>query len=392
MLLIQGHLDHLDLVPYLGALRWLGSGSAMPAIRAQLLVADLTVAGVACADASLQAQRSEDVIELQLKSAALSGTARLLLGGHVTPSADIHLTRLDLPESPGVDSDSLIAALAPGTRLTVDDLRWHGHSLGNLSASFAVQDDVLSVSDIRLVADTHEAQADIRCQVSSAACRLSFDLDSHDAADTLQAFGFRPDLTASQASLKGVLEWRANERPWGATVEGSVSMRLADGVTRVADSTAGRRFALFTVPALIAAPGPPTADALQAGQASGELRFARLEADFELQGGQATTGNFHFDGDAEILMRGRTGLLAHDYDQQIWVLHGEERLPAAVRRLGANPRVAAVWLSMRELFAGGTPEERSKTVFRLQGTWDDPIVTVAGSPGPTFEDRSPPRP
>jgi hypothetical protein len=96
-----------------------------------------------------------------------------------------------------------------------------------------------------------------------------------------------------------------------------------------------------------------------------------------LRDGEASTSNLHFDGDAEILMRGRTGLLAHDYDQQVWILRGEERLPAAVRRLGPTPRVAAVWLSLRELFTGAATDDRTRAVLRLQGSWDDPIVVAA---------------
>ena len=106
------------------------------------------------------------------------------------------------------------------------------------------------------------------------------------------------------------------------------------------------------------------------------LNFSSLTADFMLHDGQATTSDLHFDGDAEILVRGRTGLLAQDYDEQAWILRGEERLPAAVRRLGPTPKVAAAWLSLRELF-GGSAADRSRAALRLRGTWDDPIVTPA---------------
>src|SRR5690606_31112555 len=105
-----------------------------------------------------------------------------------------------------------------------------------------------------------------------------------------------------------------------------------------------------------------------------ELRFRRLEADFELREGQAYTANLHFDGDAEILMRGRTGLLERDYEYIAWVLRGEERLPAALRRLGgATPTVAAAWLSLREWLAG--PEaQRTRATLHLGGTWEQPVV------------------
>ena len=115
---------------------------------------------------------------------------------------------------------------------------------------------------------------------------------------------------------------------------------------------------------------------LAAAADSHGLRFSRLEGDFELSAGEATTSNLHLDGDAEILMRGRTGLVARDYDQQVWILRGEGRLPAAVRRLGPTPRVAAAWLSLRELFAGARGDEGSRASLHLQGSWDDPIVVA----------------
>ena len=63
--------------------------------------------------------------------------------------------------------------------------------------------------------------------------------------------------------------------------------------------------------------------------------------------------NLHLDGaDAEILMRARVNLLARDYDGEAFILRGEERLPSALRGLGPTPRVAALWLSLRQWFSG----------------------------------------
>jgi uncharacterized protein YhdP len=138
-------------------------------------------------------------------------------------------------------------------------------------------------------------------------------------------------------------------------------------------SASGHPFPLLTVPALLIGiarpPGPEQA------MPSGELRFKRLDAEFELRDGQAYTSDLHFDGDAEILMRGRTGLLTHDYDHEAWVLRGEERIPASLRRLAATPRVAAAWMALRELL-GGEDTNRSHVVLHLRGSWSEPIVTV----------------
>jgi uncharacterized protein YhdP len=146
-------------------------------------------------------------------------------------------------------------------------------------------------------------------------------------------------------------------------------MRLEDGVMGSAGESRGEPFPLLSVPALLSG--------LASGRAhppAPELRFERFSADYELEAGEALTSNLHFDGDAEILVRGRVGLLSEGYDERAWILRGEDRLPAAVRRLGAGPGVAALWLSLRDLF-GSEAVERSRARLRLQGSWSDPIVT-----------------
>jgi uncharacterized protein YhdP len=46
-----------------------------------------------------------------------------------------------------------------------------------------------------------------------------------------------------------------------------------------------------------------------------------------------------------------------------------------MRRLASTPRVAAAWLTLRELI-GGDATSRSRIVLRLRGPWNDPVVTV----------------
>src|SRR5262249_36782459 len=149
------------------------------------------------------------------------------------------------------------------------------------------------------------ARGMLRCQTAIPVCRLTFTMDSTDAEATLADFGFRPETTAQGASLKGDLEWQpAPEDQWLASLSGTLSMRLADGTLQGWEQQdegsadiRGQRFGLLAVPALVAG--------LDAREQR-NLHFDHLQADFEVQNGQASTSNLHFDGDAEILMRGRT--------------------------------------------------------------------------------------
>ena len=117
--------------------------------------------------------------------------------------------------------------------LAVDELNWRGRSLGRLTATMTSKDKVVSVEDAHLVNGTQDAHGVLHCQTATPTCRLTFAVDSTDAAATLEDFGFKPDLTASSASLNGEVEWHPTPgQPWLAGVQGTVTMRLADGTLR----------------------------------------------------------------------------------------------------------------------------------------------------------------
>ena len=421
---VRGRINQLDLPAYAIAWQRLRQDS-LPTIRAQMVADEMLVGDHRYDEVSLQAERTDAGTNLLLDSAAVAGIVRWpaprgLARGRGIPNevqpAEFHFTRLNLPDGtlPG-DGIGLIAALAPNASLAIDELNWRGRSLGRLTANVAAPDKVIAVDDVRLVNGTHDAHGVLRCQTAMPVCRLTFTIDSTDAAATLAEFGFTPDLAASAASLSGDVDWHpSTEQSWLASLRGTVSMRLADGTLTTARRVEGtpgvsgalngvgeaivtadagnargavaatlspergtRPFALLAVPALVTGLDAPGAAGASLTKEQHPLHFAHLEADFELQDGQAITSNLHFDGDAEILMRGRIGIVSHDYDQQVWLLRGEERLPAAVRRFGATPRVAAAWLSLRDIFGGSGAQDRSRAVLRLQGTWDDPMVVTA---------------
>jgi uncharacterized protein YhdP len=303
---------------------------------------------------------------LQLQSDGLSGTARWPAVIDASHPAQVHLASVNIlgPEELALGAE-LALVLAPAARLSIDELSWQGRSLGRFTAALTAHDDVLDASELRLSGAGGEILGGAHCQRD---CRLKFSLDSADAGATLAAFGLRPDLRARHAQLEGDLSWSPHAGAALATLEGHLHMQLSEGtVLATADSSAAP-FALLSVPALLAGMSPPTEVAPPG------LRFTQLAADYELRDGEARTSDLHFDGDAEILVQGRVGLVSGDYDEQAWILRGEDRLPAAVRRLGATPGLAAVWLSLRDILAG-SGADRGRAALRLRGTWNDPIVT-----------------
>ena len=386
VVLLDGRLNRLDLPAYIAAWQQLRREPAAPAIRADLLAGEVLVAGRGYPNVHVVAERTEVGANLELHSPDIAGTAYWPAVNRAGRPAQFHFSRLSVPDgSAFAASAELIAALGPATEFSVDDLVWEGHSLGTVSATIQSGGNAVDVTDLHMTDSSQDLTGSVRCQ--STQCRLKFSLESRNGAATLEDFGFRPELTAGKATLDADLQWQvAGDRPPLATLTGRLNMHLEDGVTRadLDPHPEGMPFALLLVPALVNGIGHLNA----AGEVSGQgtalavsephaLRFARLDGDFEFAAGEAVTSNLHFDGDAEILMRGRTGLVARDYDQQVWILKGEGRLPAAVRRLDPTPRVAAAWLSLRDLFAGGGHEDSAHAPFHLQGSWDAPIVVAA---------------
>jgi uncharacterized protein YhdP len=377
VVLVDGRLNQLDLAAYVAAWQQLRREPDAPAIRADLLAGEMLVAGRGYPQVHVLAERTEVGANLELHSPDIAGTAYWPAGNRASRPAQFHFSRLSVPDGGAfAASAELIAALGPATEFSVEDLVWEDHSLGSLSATIHSGGNAVDVTDLRLTDSSQDLNGSMHCQ--GATCRLKFMLDSRNGAATLEDFGFRPELTAARATLGGDLQWQVrDDQPPLATLAGRLDMHLEDGLTRADPDPhpQGMPFPLLLVPALVNGMGHPMSE--QAMSEPHALHFARLDGDFDFAAGEAVTSNLHFDGDAEILMRGKTGLVARDYDQQVWILKGEGRLPAAVRRLDPTPRVAAAWLSLRDLFGSGAREDSTRAPFHLQGSWDAPIVMAA---------------
>jgi uncharacterized protein YhdP len=369
VLLVEGSIGRLDLPAYLQLWRQAGADAALPAVQAHFTTGQLLIGAHSYADATVTAEAGHGGGQVQIQSAGLSGSARWPAPAAATA---VHFATLDVAQLTDVAlGANLVSALGADVAVSADQLQWQGRPLGRFAARLNLHGESLELRELQLTGPADTTTGSARCQDGD--CELKFTLDSTDAAASLTHFGLRPDISARHAQLTGDVHWPEGSDATLALLSGRLHMQLQDGVTRAATDTApGEPFALFAVPALVRGLSSPVRTA-----AAPELRFANLSADFALHDGEAETADLHCDGDAEILVRGRVGLTARDYDVEAWILRGEDRLPSAVRGLDPTPRVAALWLSLRELFTGSTAERAGAAALRLEGTWDDPVVVAA---------------
>ncbi|HEY2808819.1 MAG TPA: AsmA-like C-terminal region-containing protein [Steroidobacteraceae bacterium] len=363
---VQGRIARLDLPRYLALVRAGAAGAALPVLQSDVSAGELLLGGHTYPEVRILARGARRGGEVELQSALLSGSLRWPEGADAQP-ARLELARFDAAQvSELMQGGALAAALAPVTRLAVEDLRWQGRSLGRLSALVTRQAEEVAFSEVRLTGASEDARGSAGCHGST--CNVTFSLDSTDAQSTLATYGLRPDVEARRANLSGELSWRRDDASPLASLDGSLHMLITDGSTRLPARDAGAPFPLFVVPALLAGIAPEHDPAPT-------VHFARLAASYEVREGVASTADLHLDGDAEMLARARLGLVAGDYDGEAFVLRGEARLPKALRGLGPTPKVAAAWLALRDWLGGGAGE-RGRVELRLRGTWADPIVTT----------------
>jgi uncharacterized protein YhdP len=367
-MLLDGRVSRLDLTAGVALWRQAARDAALPLLWAHVTVAQLLAGARYFPEVSVTAEAMSDGGVLQLQSAGLSGSVHWGAVIDAAHPALVHFARFNITQpADAALAAALGAVLAPAAQLAVDELEWQGRQVGRFSGLLAVRESALEASQLQLLGAGAETHASAHCAAS--ACSLSFGLESTDAAWTLAAFGFTPQVSASHARFEGQLNWSPQAAAPLATLGGRLHMRIEDGTMSSSGDAAGVPFALLSVPALLAARSPDATEPQLPG-----LRFSEFSADYQVRDGEAVTPGLHFDGDAEILVRGRVGLGRGDYDQQAWILRGEDRLPAAVRRFGPSPRVAALWLSLRELF-GAEAAAPARAALTLRGPWSDPIVT-----------------
>ena len=368
VMLLDGRVSRLDLPACLALWRQAARDAALPALRAHVTATQLLAGTRYFPEVSITAEAIGGGGALQLRSAGLSGSARWGAAVDAARPALVHFARFNITQPADAAFAAAVAAvLAPAAQLAVDELQWQGRTVGSFGATLAVRGRTLEASELSLTGAGAETHGTGHCVDS--ACSLSFRLESAKPDEALAAFGFARDVRASRARFEGELSWSPEATSPLATLGGSLHMQLEDGTMGSAGDAGGVPFALLSVPALLAGLSPESADLRPPA-----LRFSEFNADYQVRDGEAVTPGLHFDGEAEILVRGRVGLSNGDYDQQAWILRGEDRLPAAVRRFGPSPSVAALWLSLRELF-GADAAAQARTALRLRGPWSDPIVT-----------------
>jgi uncharacterized protein (TIGR02099 family) len=225
---------------------------------------------------------------------------------------------------------------------------------------------------------TLAGEGEWRRRAGQSSGSLSADLATTDIATLLRTFGYTPNLDSKAARFKAALSWPPSDRglEW-PRAEGTVHVEFDNGQLRAVEPGAGRVLGLMNFYALPRRLTLNFRDVVSKG-----LGFDRIRGDFELRDGDATTENLRVAGPSVRMdMRGRIGLAARDYDQQVTVypdVSGGVTLGAV---LFGGPVAGALALIAQEVM-GKPLNQVTQLTYRVTGSWDNPQVTQGNAPPP----------
>ncbi len=225
-----------------------------------------------------------------------------------------------------------------------------------------------------------------RRRAGQSSASLSGDLATPAIATLLRTFGYTPNLDAKQARVKTALTWAPSERglEW-PQAQGTVHLEFDNGQLRAVEPGAGRVLGLVNIFALPRRLTLNFRDVVGSG-----LAFDKITGDFELRDGSAHTQNLRVAGPSVRMdVKGRTGLAARDYDQEVTVypdVSGGVTLGAVL--LGGP--VAGVLALIAQEIMNKPLSQVTQLSYRVTGSWDNPQVTRgAGTPPEKAPEKSP---
>jgi uncharacterized protein (TIGR02099 family) len=275
----------------------------------------------------------------------------------------------DDPAATGIDPAAL-----PPLHLWIADLRLGDAKLGEARLETWPTAKGMHIDQLRALSRRVQITASGNWEGTAASSHthLHIDFAAENVGSLLGALGFTGLFEGGKTQAQLDAGWPGAPSALAlATMDGTLSVNLTHGRIPEVGAGVGRLFGLVSVAEL------PRRLTLDFGDVFGKgLAFDAITGDFRLADGNATTDNLKIVGPAaEIGITGRTGLRAHDYDQEVWVVpHLGSGLPV-VGAVVAGPVGAAAGFAVQGLLGKGLNKAASAR-YRVTGTWDKPVFTL----------------
>jgi uncharacterized protein YhdP len=384
-MVLGGQLAEVDARAWSRELQGGGIESQMQSIRrADLHVGRAVWGRYAARDARYQWTAQKGGWLLSLLGAGGIGEVRWSAQGQGLLGARLDQLAIDSIEAPDEPADGTVAD--PNTLPLVDiDVQQLTVNQANLGHVVLLSERTELGQKIRTMkidggSVTLTGDGEWRRRAGQSSAMLNADLTTTNIAGLLKALGYAPNLDAKKAQFKGALSWAPSEKgiEW-AQVQGTVHLDFDNGQLRSVDPGAGRVLGLVNFYALPRRLALNFRDVLSSG-----LGFDKVTGEFELRDGSAHTENVRIVGPSlRMDMRGRIGLAARDYDQQVTVYPDVSAGVTLGAVLLGGPVAGALALIAQQVL-NKPLDQVTQLTYRVTGSWDNPQVERVGGPLPAL--------
>lgn len=386
-LTVVGRGRRLDLSGWAGI--GIGAGAGPGLLRAVDLRADKALFGSReLSDLGLVLARQPDQVGISFSGAQLQGTLQIptsdLLKRGITAQFE-HVHWPDAPRPPGapVDEtdpfDGVVPATIPPLHVWVGDLRLGTAQLGETRLESLPSGDGMRIEQFETRSDDMEMH--VRGQWSGDGKRhrseVDLDLTSENIGRMLGALGFAGLFDGGQTLALLDAHWDGSPASFALSrLEGKLKLTVNAGRILDVEPGMGRLFGLFSVREIPRRLALDFGDFFRTG-----MSFTAINGEFALDGGNATTENLHIASPAaDIRIRGRTGLKARDYDQQMVVTPRVGGALTVVGALAGGPAGAAAGLAVQTLFNKAINQVTTAR-YHVTGSWEKPEITLIAREG-----------
>lgn len=375
---IGGHMAQLDGGAWLERVGQ-GNGGSGLVHSIDVHADDLLFAQRHFDDMQLTVDTTKDATTIRLDGAALAGSVDIPAAPRTGRGISAKFAHIHWPDAPADAPDTAaLADVAPGSvpplHVVIDDFR-----LGTASFGSALFESHPVAGGMRVEKlETHSpnvtmtASGDWSGTAKDNRSQMAIKLSAQNLGHMMAALGF-PGLIdggATQATIDA--GWAGPPSAFALPkLDGSLDIQVAEGRIPEVEPGAGRIFGLLSLTEIPRRLSLDFSDFFQSG-----LGFNSISGKFRLADGNAYTDGLTIKSPAaNIVVSGRTGLRAKDYDQQMDVSpHAGATLPI-VGALAAGPVGAAAGLVMQGILnkpLGKAIERR----YRVTGTWAKPTITL----------------
>jgi uncharacterized protein YhdP len=376
---LSGRVDELDLGRWISLFSTNTAGDfKAPVVTFDLAVDKFLFAGRQVEEISAES-RQPDPWHFQVRGEGASGWVRWVFADRANPAKLLanlqHLVLLNQATTP--DSESF--ALAKPNRLpemdiSIDALTWSQRQLGSIKlvgkrSRYGISFETLAMQSKAIAFNGQGAWLDIGGEQST---RFNATIDGGELGELAGLLGTNNAIKGGKLSGDIVANWPGSPADFSlGTVEAKLGLTAEEGrLLSVDKGGAGKLLSLFSLNSLQRRLTLDFTDVYKEG-----FSFDKMQGRFVVTGGNATTDNFTIKGtSATIEIKGRTGLVAQDYDQRVTVIpQVSSTLPIAGAIAGGPVVGAAVFLA--DKLVGDKFNRITRVRYQVSGSWADPVYT-----------------